>query len=63
MRRFHSYGSIDTEEHYYAPRQELIEKAYTQLIGYNPQKGGHYFTVWAPRQTERPGLCSKSFSA
>jgi hypothetical protein len=51
MRRFHSYGSIDTEEHYYAPRQELIETAYTQLIGYNPQKGGHYFTVWAPRQT------------
>jgi hypothetical protein len=51
MRRFHSYGSIDTEEHYYAPRKELIEKAYTQLIGYNPQKGGHYFTVWAPRQT------------
>jgi hypothetical protein len=51
MRRFHSYGSIDTEEHYYAPRKELIEKTYTQLIGYNPQKGGHYFTVWAPRQT------------
>ncbi len=51
MRRFHSYGSIDTEEHYYAPRTELIERAYTQLVGYNPAKGGHYFTVWAPRQT------------
>lgn len=51
MRRFHSYGSIDTEEHYYAPRKELIEIAYTQLIGYNPKKSGHYFTVWAPRQT------------
>jgi hypothetical protein len=51
MRRFHSYGPIDTEENYYAPRKELIEKTYTQLIGYNPRKGGHYFTVWAPRQT------------
>ena len=29
MRRFHSYGYIDTVEHYYAPRKELIEKAYT----------------------------------
>jgi hypothetical protein len=23
MRRFCSYGPIDTEEHYYAPREEL----------------------------------------
>jgi nitrogen regulatory protein PII-like uncharacterized protein len=51
MRRFHSYGPVDIDENYYAPREELIEKAYTQLIGYDPQKSGHYFTVWAPRQT------------
>jgi len=51
MRRFNSYGSIDTEEHYYAPRKELIEKAYTQLVGNNPRKGGYCYTVWAPRQT------------
>lgn len=50
MRRFHSYGPIDTEEHYYAPRKELLEQAYTQLTGENPKKGGHYITVWAPRQ-------------
>ena len=50
MRRFSSYGPIDTEEHYYAPREALIEKAYTLLIGTNPKKGGHYITVWAPRQ-------------
>jgi predicted AAA+ superfamily ATPase len=36
--------------HYCAPRKELIEKAYTQLIGENPSEGGHYITVWAPRQ-------------
>ncbi|NIM15593.1 MAG: hypothetical protein GTO45_26750 [Candidatus Aminicenantes bacterium] len=50
MRRFYSYGPIDTDEHYYVPRKELIENAYTQLIGHNPQKGGHYITVWSPRQ-------------
>lgn len=51
MRRFSSYGQIDTDLHYYAPRQELIDHAYTQLMGEYPDKGGHYITVWAPRQT------------
>jgi hypothetical protein len=51
MRRFSSYGPIDRELHYYVPRQELIDKAAQQLKGYNPNKGGHYITVWAPRQT------------
>jgi hypothetical protein len=50
MRRFFSYGPIDTETHYYAPRKELIERTYTRLIGENPKRGGHYITVWAPRQ-------------
>ncbi|MCP4150256.1 MAG: hypothetical protein GY757_21085 [bacterium] len=51
MRRFSSYGPIDTDEHYYAPRKALIEKGMSQLLGDNPKKGGHYITVWAPRQT------------
>ncbi len=51
MRRFSSYGPIDESEHYYAPKKTLIEKAYNQLMGDNPQKSGHYITVWAPRQT------------
>jgi hypothetical protein len=51
MRKFVSYGSIDTEEHYYAPRTALIDFACQQLIGERPEKGGHYITVWAPRQT------------
>ncbi|MCP4131170.1 MAG: AAA family ATPase, partial [bacterium] len=51
MRRFSSYGPVNTKLNYYAPRQELIEKAYTQLVGDNPEEGGHYITVWAPRQT------------
>ncbi len=50
MRRFSSYGPIDTESHYYAPRKELIERAFNRLMGENPKKDGHYITVWAPRQ-------------
>lgn len=50
MRKFSSYGQLDTESHYYAPRTALIEKAYTQL------KGEHYITVWAPRQTGKSSV-------
>jgi hypothetical protein len=51
MRRFHSYGPINIKLHYYVSRNELIEKVYTNLVGENPAEGGHYCTVWAPRQT------------
>jgi hypothetical protein len=51
MRRFSSYGPVDKQLHYYAPRKEIINKGCFQLIGENPQKGGHFMTVWAPRQT------------
>ena len=50
MRKFSSYGPVDTDLYYYAPRQALIEQAVTDLVGENPAKGGHYITVWAPRQ-------------
>ncbi len=51
MRTFSSYGPIDTSLYYYAPRKELLDLGYRQLIGNNPEKGGHYITIWAPRQT------------
>ncbi|MCP4150844.1 MAG: AAA family ATPase [bacterium] len=51
MRHFSSYGPVDEKQHYCVPRKEIVEKAYTQLVGHDPQSGGHYFTVWAPRQT------------
>ena len=51
MRRFSSYGPVDKELHYYAPREELINKGLLQLTCENPEKSGHYITVWAPRQT------------
>ncbi len=51
MRRFSSYGSPNKKLHYYAPRKALITQAFTQLKGEVPDEGGHYITVWAPRQT------------
>jgi len=38
MRKFWSYGPVDTNLHYYAP-------------GDDPTQNGYYITVWAPRQT------------
>ena len=49
-RKFSSYGPVSKTSEYYAPREELVQKAITQLTGENPDEGGHYFTVWAPRQ-------------
>ena len=51
MRRFSSYGPINTNLHYFAPREELISKVFALLAGGNPAKCGNYITVWAPRQT------------
>ncbi|MCP4347932.1 MAG: hypothetical protein GY795_20710 [Desulfobacterales bacterium] len=56
MRTFSSYGPVNTQLHYYAPRKELLSKAYTQLVGKIPDQGGHYITVWAPRQTGKSTL-------
>ncbi len=58
MRKFFSYGPVDCAEHFCVPRTEFIEKAMDQLIG-NPKKGGHYFTVWAPRQTGKTWLMKR----
>ncbi len=51
MRKFSSYGPIDKSLNYYAPRKELIEKGLRELLGEDPEKNGHYITVWGARQT------------
>ncbi|MDM8526336.1 hypothetical protein QUF80_23400, partial [Desulfococcaceae bacterium HSG8] len=51
MRKFSSYGPVNTKLHYYAPREKLIQSAYAGLTGEDPEDGGHYITVWASRQT------------
>ncbi len=60
MRKFSSYGSVDTESHYYTPRKKLLELAYTQLIGEIPDKGGHYITAWGPRQTGKTWIMQQA---
>jgi len=55
-RTFSSYGPVDIDVNYYVPRTELVNRTYNQLIGENPEKGGHYFTIWAPRQTGKTWL-------
>ncbi|MCP4216597.1 MAG: hypothetical protein GY765_18240, partial [bacterium] len=55
MRRFSSYGPVNQKLHYYVPREELITNALQRMIGEKTDEGGHYITVWAPRQ------CGKSW--
>lgn len=50
MRSFSSYGPVNKNLHYFVHRTELVEQAARQLIGDSPEEGGHYITVWAPRQ-------------
>ncbi len=59
MRQFHSYGPVDCEEHFCIDRKELIAQCVKQLIG-KPGKGGHYFTIWAPRQTGKTWLMQQA---
>ncbi|MCP4132336.1 MAG: hypothetical protein GY754_15295 [bacterium] len=61
MRKFSSYGPFDTDLHYYAPRVELIDKVYSQLLGDEIEKGGHYLTVWAPQYTGKTWLMQQIF--
>ena len=55
MRRFFSYGPVDCKRHFCVPRKELIDKCVIQLVG-EDEDFGHYFTVWAPRQTGKTWL-------
>jgi len=61
MRKFSSYGPVDPELHYYVPRQELVDGAIQQVLGDNPNKGGHYITIWAPRQTGKTWIMREVF--
>jgi hypothetical protein len=62
MRKFSSYGPIDKAVHYYVPRQKLIDDVMQELKGDNPEKAGHYITVWAPRQTGKSWIMQEVLS-
>jgi len=55
MRRFYSYGPVDHDLHFCVSRLALITECAKHLIGHM-EKGGHYFTIWAPRQTGKTWL-------
>jgi hypothetical protein len=50
MRKFSSYGPVDKDLHFFVPRTELVREAEAHLLGESLEKGGHFTTVWAPRQ-------------
>ena len=56
MRHFHSYGPVSSEAHFCVPRKELVNACAERLIGGAGEEGGHYFTIWAPRQTGKTWL-------
>jgi len=63
MRRFHSYGPVEAQAHYCVERKALVESCVAQLIGTPAEGGGHYFTMWAPRQTGKTWLMRQAMAA
>ena len=59
MRHFSSYGPVDPEEHFFVERRPLVERLTAQLVG-SPDKGGHYFTLYAPRQAGKTWLMRRA---
>ena len=55
MRRFFSYGPVDARHHFCVERVELRAHCKDNLIG-DAGTGGHYFTIWGPRQTGKTWL-------
>ncbi len=55
MRRFHSYGPVDASRHFAVERRALVERCVDQLVG-DPDEGGQFFTLWAPRQVGKTCL-------
>jgi hypothetical protein len=59
MRRFSSYGPVDPSENFYVERRDRVERCVGGLIG-NPDKGGHYFTIWGSRQTGKTWIMRRA---
>ncbi|MEA3416510.1 MAG: ATP-binding protein, partial [Thermodesulfobacteriota bacterium] len=55
MRQFHSYGPVNCKYHFCVQRKALVERCTSFLVG-EGDEGGHYFTIWAPRQTGKTWL-------
>ena len=63
MRRFHSYGPVSSEAHFCVPRSAMVDQCVDQLLGRKGEDGGHYFTIWAPRQTGKTWLMRQAMAS
>ncbi|KPA10490.1 ATPase domain protein, prokaryote domain protein [Candidatus Magnetomorum sp. HK-1] len=59
MRTFSSYGPVNSKKHFCVQRKNLIENCVQSLIG-DSDDLGHYFTIWAPRQTGKTWLIEQA---
>ena len=62
MRHFRSYGPVDPSFHYCVDRRELVERCVAELVG-EPGEGGHFFTMWAPRQAGKTWIMRRAVEA
>ena len=56
MRTFSSYGPVNSKAHFCVERHDLVDSCVEQLLGLSDEESGHYFTIWAPRQTGKTWL-------
>jgi hypothetical protein len=63
MRHFSSYGPVEAKAHFAVERRELVDRCVTQLIGQHDESGGHYFTIWGPRQTGKTWIMRRAVDA
>ncbi len=59
MRHFSSYGPVDPSENFCVERRDLVERCVTELVS-DPNKAGHFFTIWAPRQAGKTWLMRRA---
>jgi len=60
MRHFSSYGPVEPKAHFSVERKALIERCVEQLVGLPDEAGGHYFTIWGPRQTGKTWIMRRA---
>jgi hypothetical protein len=63
MRHFSSYGPVEPKAHFAVPRSELVDECVTRLVGRPDESGGHYFTIWGPRQTGKTWIMREAIQA
>jgi hypothetical protein len=59
VRKFSSYGPVDPRFDFAVERRELVERCVADLVG-EPGEGGHFFTIWAPRQAGKTWLMHRA---